>query len=193
VKAYIKNKKHNFICGWYINKNVCKNLINLFNKNINKAQPGLVGHGYLPNLKKSIDLTCSRNSTEIEIQNYLKELKKCADEYIKTYPYVDTHLESWGIVENFNIQKYNPGDAFFGWHMERAGKKTHSINRVLTFMTYLNDVKDQGETEFFHQKLKIKPEEGLTLIWPVDWMFIHRGIPSKTEEKFITTGWYSFI
>jgi hypothetical protein len=60
-------------------------------------------------------------------------------------------------------------------------------------MTYLNDVKDGGQTEWFHQKLKIKPEIGLTVIWPVDWMFLHKGVVAKKEEKFIITGWFSFI
>jgi hypothetical protein len=60
-------------------------------------------------------------------------------------------------------------------------------------MTYLNDVTDGGETEFFYQKLKIKPEKGLTLIWPSDWPWTHRGIPSHTEDKYITTGWVHFV
>ena len=59
-------------------------------------------------------------------------------------------------------------------------------------MTYLNTVNDGGETEFIYQKLKVKPETGLTLIWGADWTFTHRGITSKTETKYITTGWYSY-
>ena len=59
-------------------------------------------------------------------------------------------------------------------------------------MTYLNDIEDGGETEFFYQKLKVKPQKGLTLIWPVDWTHTHRGVPSMTEEKIIATGWYYF-
>ena len=59
-------------------------------------------------------------------------------------------------------------------------------------MTYLNTVKDGGETEFIYQKLKVKPETGLTLIWGSDWPFTHRGITSKTKTKYITTGWYSY-
>ena len=59
-------------------------------------------------------------------------------------------------------------------------------------MTYLNDVTDGGETEFFHQNLKITPEKGLTLIWGADWTFTHRGIPSPSQEKYIATGWFSF-
>jgi hypothetical protein len=58
-------------------------------------------------------------------------------------------------------------------------------------MTYLNDL-DDGGTEFYHQKLTIKAEKGLTLIWPVDWTHLHRGQISYTKEKTITTGWLSF-
>ena len=60
-------------------------------------------------------------------------------------------------------------------------------------MTYLNDVTEGGETEWYYQKLKIKPKKGLTVIWPADWTYQHRGIPSKTHHKYIITGWFSFI
>ena len=59
-------------------------------------------------------------------------------------------------------------------------------------MTYLNDVRDGGETEFFHQNLRVAARRGLTLIWPADWTHTHRGIVSPTEEKIIVTGWFSF-
>ena len=64
--------------------------------------------------------------------------------------------------------------------------------RHLVWMTYLNDVEEGGETEFYYQKLKVKPRKGLTLIWPVDWTHTHRGIVAPKEEKMILTGWFSF-
>jgi hypothetical protein len=60
-------------------------------------------------------------------------------------------------------------------------------------MTYLNDVTDGGETEWEYQKIKIKPEKGLTVIWSADYTFSHRGITSLTQTKYITTGWYGYI
>jgi hypothetical protein len=60
-------------------------------------------------------------------------------------------------------------------------------------MTYLNDVYNGGETEFYHQQLKVKPQKGLTLIWPADWTYTHRGIVAPDEEKIIVTGWWNFI
>ena len=62
-------------------------------------------------------------------------------------------------------------------------------NRYLVFATYLNTVEDQGGTAFKYQDLTIKAEKGLTMIWPSDFPFTHRGVISPTEEKFIVTGW----
>ena len=59
-------------------------------------------------------------------------------------------------------------------------------------MMYLNDVTDNGETEFLHQNLKIIPEKGKLVIWPSDWTHTHRGITSTTQEKYIITGWFNF-
>lgn len=60
-------------------------------------------------------------------------------------------------------------------------------------MTYLNTVTDEGGTEFLNQELKISAEKGKTVIWPADWTHTHRGVASPTQEKYIITGWLSFI
>ena len=36
-------------------------------------------------------------------------------------------------------------------------------------------------------------EQGLTLIWPAGWTHNHRGRISKDKEKYIITGWFSFL
>ena len=90
------------------------------------------------------------------------------------------------------IQKYPLNGGFHQWHCERSSSLHPSVSRHLVYMTYLNDVEDGGETEFFYQKIKVKPEKGLTIIWPADWTHTHRGISSKTETKYIITGWLQF-
>jgi len=32
-----------------------------------------------------------------------------------------------------------------------------------------------------------------TVIWPADFTHTHRGIVSKTQEKYIATGWYNLV
>lgn len=126
------------------------------------------------------------------IKAYNDELIKIAKNYASKYNFCNNTKE-WGLVEEFNIQYYKPNEAFYEWHCERATNTQPNCNRHLVWMTYLNDVSDNGETEFYYQELKIKPEKGKTVIFPADWTHTHRGIPSKTQDKYIITGWFNFI
>ena len=178
-----------FILGNKIDESVCDQLLDHFLKS-SEINPGKSAGGVNPKIKDSWDLGISPSDSAFCVQQYLSELESVLGEYIEKYKWCSEKQSQWRIVEKFNIQMYEPGQAYHEWHCERQTKQS---NRHLVFMTYLNDLKDQGgETEWYHQKLKIKPEKGLTLIWPVDWPFTHRGIPSMTETKYITTGWYSY-
>ena len=194
MKSHTINKKTHFIGGWYITKNVCTNLIKYFENSPNKKQGVLnlkSGKSGVDKKKKlSTDVTISPGNQDKEILNYYKELIKVVEEYKKKYKYCSINQQEWRMIENWNLQKYKPKEGYFVKHYERSGSLT--VNRHLTFMTYLNNIKKGGETEFYYQKLKIKPETGLTLIWGTDWTTTHRGIPSKTETKYIATGWYSY-
>jgi hypothetical protein len=183
------NKSNEFIKGWYINKKICQNLIYFFEKNTHLHKNGVTNKGVDTTIKKSTDITIYDNSYS-EVNEYLKELDKCIKEYINLYPALNLNVNKWGMIEAINIQKYKPNEGYFKYHCERSAKED---SRLLVFMTYLNDIKDEGETEFLHQKLKIKPEQSLTIIWPSEWTHVHRGIISKTENKYIITGWFSFI
>jgi hypothetical protein len=97
-------------------------------------------------------------------------------------------MSKYTITENWNIQYYKPGGGFKQWHCERGSPST----RILVWMTYLNDVPDGG-TEFLYQKLTCPAKKGLTLFWPTDWTHTHRGQISKDHEKYIATGWFSYI
>jgi prolyl 4-hydroxylase len=119
---------------------------------------------------------------------YVGKLQEAVDEYVKEFPELNDGMR-WTILEKIMMQEYEPPNGGFPvWHCER-----NSISgRVLVFMTYLNDVNDGGTTDFKYQKISVKPEKGLTLIWPVDWMYTHRGNTSPTEIKRIVTGWFSY-
>jgi hypothetical protein len=192
-----KNKKLNdlntFIKGWYIDKKICDDLIKYYKNNFKDTVKGKTTSGYDPSIKKSIDLMVPLNSPSSEIKNYIKNLNLCAKKYKKIFNPLDNICGKWGLCENLNIQKYQKKEAFFAWHSEKTSNHEITLKRVLAFMTYLNDVKSGGETEWMFQKLKIKPKKGLTIIWPSEWTHIHKGCVSNTEEKYIITGWYSFI
>ena len=97
-----------------------------------------------------------------------------------------------GHPENINIQYYKPAGGYKEWHTERIGRMLPSAVRHLAFMTYLNDVNDEGGTEFYYQRLKCQPRKGLTLIWPATGR-ISTAASSRHGEKYIITGWFSFL
>lgn len=185
----------NFIGAWYFeNLKICDEIIDHFKQNPNKN----LGRQYVPakkellvvpEIKDSIDCIFDRE-TEL-FKRYVSNLQPVVQEYIKKFPWCDQY-DPWSVVENVNIQYYKPGAGYHEWHTERSTATSPNSSRHLVFMTYLNDVEDGGETEFVNQKIKIKPQKGLTLIWPVDWTYTHRGITSLTQDKYIVTGWFSF-
>lgn len=184
----------NFIGSWFINDlSICDDLISYFNKHPHLHHKGVTSNksGIVVNdeVKKSTDLTLHDGLDVPALNRYLSELRTITGKYVERFDALN-YSSSFGLQEDINIQHYKPGEAYFGYHCERSFKFPN-VTRHLAWMTYLNDVTDQGGTEFYHQKLVVTPEKGLTLIWPVDWTYLHRGIASPTQDKYIITGWFN--
>jgi hypothetical protein len=191
-ECVLESENSCFISGWFIDESICDGVIDFYQEdNYFPVTPGLSSSGQVnTKQKESLDKSISHVTKDSRLVNYFDALSEVIKLYTEKYIWCDI-TESWTIVENVNIQWYPPNGGFKVFHFERNGKLV-SMNRHLVFMTYLNDVTDAGETEFYYQKLKVQPQKGLTLVWPVDWTHTHRGIPSPTQEKIIITGWYSF-
>jgi hypothetical protein len=196
MKEHYINHLDNFIAGWYFeDTTICDDIIEWCKVEPNRGS-GKIYNNTLGKLdvqkdvKDSIDSNL-RDNVDL-MTRYCDQLQKVCEKYIEKYPQCNSY-SSWAITMPINVQHYPPGGGFHQWHTERFSATAPMSGRHLVFMTYLNDVQDGGETEFFHQKLKIKPEKGLTLIWGVDWTFTHRGILSPTQDKYIVTSWYNYL
>jgi hypothetical protein len=191
---FIESENQSFISGWFIDQKICDDVIDFCNTdNYFPVKPGLIstnGGEVDTSVKHSFDKVVSPYTKDERLVNYFNSLSEVIKFYREKYVFCNM-TQSWSVVEHVNIQYYPPNGGYKVFHFERNGQLS-SMNRHLTFMTYLNDVYDSGETEFYYQNLRVKPQKGLTLVWPVDWTHTHRGIPSPTEEKIIITGWYSF-
>lgn len=191
MKPHEINTAHNFIAGWYLDDvSICDALIQ-FHKDSPEKRRGVMqgtdGATVDRDAKDSIDVTLPPSDLG---RTYIGMLNRVAEQYIQRYPW-SAKLVPWGVVEPVGIQQYEPGGGYKIWHFERDNSNEQIARRHLAFMTYLNDVDDGGGTQFLHQELTIKAEKGLTLIWPSEWNFTHRGVVSHTEEKYIVTGWFS--
>jgi hypothetical protein len=194
MKEHDINKLDNFIMGWYQDDvSILDEILLFFHSSEKKLGQVFNKDGNLQvekSVKNSVDCQLT-NKNELFFKYARGFLQPCTNEYIKKYPMCNMQ-SPWSIISDLNIQFYPPTGGFYQWHTERFSGQSPVSATHLVFMTYLNDVHEGGETAFYHQNLQIKPKKGLTLIWPSDWTFTHKGLPSQAEEKYIITGWYHF-
>lgn len=173
-----------FIGRWSIDGSLCDSIIEDFEQKKSLQEEAHSTRGYKVIPSSSMD---SELMTE-----YSNEINRVMMEYKKIYEFSHKTIEAFHISQPWNIQKYEVGKYYSNWHCENNGDPKFR-GRHLAFMTYLNTVTDGGETEFLYQREKIKPERGLTLIWPAHFTHTHIGRPSLTQIKYVTTGWFEFF
>ena len=170
---YIKRKA--------LTNNQCKFCINYFEDNENKEEVIFRGYTAICGLIFSDSFVDLKNILTLNI-----------NEYVQKHSFLNTLYARWGIENEFNIQKYLPGNAYSGEHMEH-GKDEWSSKRLLGWMVYLNNITNKGGTCWPQQNFTSEPREGDLYIWPAAWTHSHYGIPAPQEMKYIMTGWCGFI
>mgnify|MGYP003123347962 FL=1 len=166
----------------------CDYAIRFFEKRVDLHHEGSFGDA-LPDhkIKKCTEIYLKRN----EYTLFEDALQGCLKDYLKIYPSCK-HVERWDLDLNFKLQRYKPNEGYFGEHCENGGVRD-SLYRVLAWMVYLNDVTDGGYTVFPNQNRKFQPRRGDILVWPSYFTHTHYGVTSKTQMKYIATGWCSVI
>ena len=160
--------------------NICNFLINLFEKNNDKQER--IENDRKPNFTQ-FNLTENFKISE-EVNNVHSFL------IAKVYDYKNQYYKLFNDVcfpkdhnfEQFRIKKYDPDlQDQFDTHVDVIDYS--SSRRFLSFMWYLNDVDNGGETVF--EELSIKPKLGTMIVFPPLWMFPHRGNPPISNLKYI--------
>jgi hypothetical protein len=179
---------------------LCDDIINMYELEDNKYH-GVTFAGVNKHVKDTTDLIMPKNNKVWErietvlykqlmngLAEYMKNLNK--DEYSNkknTFSLLDnSNLH----VDNFMLQKYNKCSGRYTYHNDFANESEKNRYRVITFIWYLNDVTDGGETEFFGGKINIKPEKGKLVLFPASWAFPHRGKMPLSNDKYIITNWF---
>jgi hypothetical protein len=185
-----------------LSEHFCKTCIEKFEADERKFE-GHIGHGYInKEIKDSTDLTISSLSDWKYEDNIFCET---LSEHLKNYVNSGIIKERTGIDDieifqtkmedtGYQIQRTNPNSGYT-WHSDFHTYKSQIENtgvRLLTFIWYLNDIVEDGYTEFI-DGTKIQPKTGRMIIFPACWTFYHRGYPPKSETKYIATGWLHSI
>jgi hypothetical protein len=159
---------------------ICQFLIDLFENNSDKQER--VDNDRKPNFTQFNLTENSKITDEVNnLHNYLIGLvlnhKKEYYQFIDERCFPKEHN-----FEQFRIKRYNTdGNDAFDTHVDVQDYS--SSRRFLSFLWYLNDVEDGGETIF--NNLTIKPKTGTMIIFPPMWMFPHRGNPPISNTKYI--------
>ena len=189
MKFFNRKKKTKFTDFIYTQKDAlpksfCDNVIQKFELDDRKRQ-GQVGSGVQLDIKRSCDLSITgKEDWKSYDDAFFKSLNNALKEYLRFIPEEYIQFKALGRFEDdtgYQIQKTQPGD-YYIWHHDQT------TSRLVTFIWYLNDVKDDGYTEFI-DGTRIQPEAGKLIIFPATWDFLHRGVSPKTETKYICTGW----
>lgn len=133
---------------------------------------------------------------ELWNQNYIdikKIVKKSFLEYINIFPNAWCPDEVM-VIPEIILRKYKKNKGHFNnWHNDyyfdaALKEKLDKLPITTTFLIYLNDVSDGGETEFI-QGAKIKPTIGKIILFPAAFPYFHRGVIPKSDDKYIMNGW----
>ena len=163
-----------------LEENVCDFLISLFEQFPEKQER--VENERKPNFTQfNLTENCKVSEEVSQIHNHLiRKTLECRDEYYETIDkrvFPEEHA-----FEQFRIKKYhNNGNDEFDTHVDVTDYS--SSRRFLSFMWYLNDVEQGGETRFID--MMIQPKRGSLLVFPPLWMFPHAGLQPVSESKYI--------
>lgn len=183
----------------HINENsipleLCKEIIDIFENEPNKYK-GVTRSGQNDNIKKTLDYSININTSENS--KWFNVNKFLYDELLKNIKVFNDNLfEKFGqtfLNKNlcdtcFLMQKYDAKSGKFIYHDDFSMVNNMKMYRMITYIWYLNDVDEGGETEFCGD-FKVKPTAGKLVFFPASWCYPHKGIMPLSNDKYIITGW----
>lgn len=166
----------------------------LIAEGIQYLEPSRVGG---PNDTTKIDKTVRSSSTAMlsEVSQHpavLEAIRRIDDAY--GYP----HLFS----NPLQLNRYQVGEEFVAhhdWHdpVRQHDRIQREGQRTWTFLMYLNDDFEGGQTEFPLMNLTVTPERGMLVLWnnllvdgSVNETTLHASKPVTSGTKFMMTKWF---
>ena len=178
-----------------LSKDECKSIIDFFDSTRRCEdsseflckKDGMTAARVDKNVKDSTDVAMTFNHANHTVnQIIMNSLASNLKKYVARHSELKL-ISTWGILDSYNIQKYEPNEGYYALHCENSDVDTNK--RVLVWMFYLNSVTDDGGTYFSNYDLTLDAVEGRLVIWPAYWTHFHKGIVSTSQEKYIATGW----
>ncbi len=171
-----------------LDKELCRAVVELFDRDHDKWRGEILNPSgdaaHEDRIKSSWDLEIADEGHWRDIfRSIHPQIAGCMSHYLSQSPVLQSvALQATG----YKIQMYPRNQGYFRWHADSVGKDA----RVAAMVLYLNDVEKGGETEFFHQRLKIAPKAGHLVLFPTSWNYMHCGHVPESGDKYVIS---SFI
>lgn len=120
-----------------------------------------------------------RNNTRVIIDDH----QIAADLWARIDDFRPPNTRNWracGINERFRFYHYHNGQQF-DWHYDGYFERANGERSFWTFIVYLNDDFDGGQTTI--ENTDIQPEKGMALFFVH--RLLHKGQPVTDGEKFV--------
>ena len=191
-----------------LSHDVCDKIINATSHENVKSWKGVVGSKeYKPEVKSTTDfnvydvidddtIRAVRDSLFKHLLIYVKnnfiqhvpEALKSTDEFLLMKFFFPTFIVD---QRSMFVKKYSDENDHFHWHVDNQINSPNwkHAARLLVMMFYLNNVDEGGTTDFMHHDVSLKPTKGSLVIFPASWMYVHRGCPPISGEKYILNMW----
>jgi len=190
--------KPNSICH-----DLCDEIISKFEDEPSKHTGSTMG-GIQIHIKDTMDFIIPPNCEEWYKINkcLLKVLTQNIDEYLDNLSNCENYKNTVQLSKNnflpidknnvifynFMVQRYLKNEGRYVYHNDFNIDVKKNEYRIITYLFYLNDVEEGGETVFWNDH-KIKPEKGKLILFPASWTFPHCGKMPISSNKYIITGW----
>lgn len=166
----------------------CKALIDMFESSVDDQITRNIGE-YIKFTE--INFNKHRHWDNI-VENLLTIFNTYHKKYTKNFGIDSLQFpEEYGF-EEFRMKRYLPNDHDeFKLHVDV--NDSESANRYLSYLLYLNDVEEGGETTFGrNDEFVIKPKAGQLLMFPPLWTHIHSGKKPISGPKYILTTYNTY-
>tara|TARA_R110000868_G_scaffold160407_7_gene389975 strand:+ start:813 stop:1388 length:576 start_codon:yes stop_codon:yes gene_type:complete len=168
-----------------VNTELCEQIIARFEADPRRAPStaNINGQPTVHTLRTGTHLVCDTTGDWGEI---VKAIVPALQSTLALYAQKHTALKSVIETEGLDctgpvIERVDPGQGF-AWHYDQT---SHSRQRVLAGLLYLQTIKEGGHTEFKEQGHTIRPETGKIALFPPYWTHMHRGVSPTSETKYV--------
>lgn len=171
----------------FLTREQCESLIAL-------AEPGFAPSTVIKDSTRTTDR--SRTSWSFAVPNDAPHVSDIRRKVAQLTGVPDCHIEQLQVV------RYQPGQYFEPHHdwYQPDYQPRYGNQRLYTFLTYLNDVEEAGETKFPKLGKEFRPKTGRALFWKnctdlqdCSILSLHQGTAPTTQTKFALNGWVTML